>query len=136
MKLKRTILALFMILLIILSHSSFAINSSNNKEIETSSEFNELWAVLVTFGSPLSDDKNARDLINILKLNGWDENNILYLRQKEATKDAILNISDCLNDLGVKEDDMVLFFFSMLPNSKTVADWRLLRACFRLSSHF
>ena len=81
MKLKRTILALFMILLIILSHSSFAINSSNNKEIETSSEFNELWAVLVTFGSPLSDDKNARDLLNILKLNGWNENNILYLRQ-------------------------------------------------------
>ncbi len=117
MKLIRKILALFMILLIIFSTGSIAINPSYiNKNIKTSSEFNELWAVLVTFGSPLSDDKNARDLLNILKLNGWNENNILYLRQKEATKDAILNISDCLNDLGVKEDDMVLFFFSMHGN--------------------
>jgi hypothetical protein len=117
MILKRTILTIFILLLIIFSNGSIAINSSfNYKEIKTLSDFNELWAVLITYGSPSNDDKNAEDLLNILKNNGWDENNILYLRQKEATKNAILNISDRLNDLGVEEEDMVLFFFSMHGN--------------------
>ena len=117
MKFKRTIMAVSIFLLIILSHGSIAINSSYySKNTKTSSEFNDLWAVLITFGTPKSDDKNAGDLLNILKQNGWKEDNIFYLREKEATKDAILNISDCLNDHGVKENDMVLFFFSMHGN--------------------
>ena len=98
-------------------NSSHAINISYSENVNvTSKDFSELWAVVATFGSPSNDNKNAEDLINILKNNGWKTNNIIYMEGFDVSKDAILNISDNLNELGVKEDDLILFFFSMHGN--------------------
>jgi len=106
-----------MLTILVLFNSSHAINISYSKnENVTSNDFNELWAVIATFGSPKNDNKNAEDLINILKNNGWNSNNIIYLKGFDTSKDAILNIPDRLNELGVKEDDLILFFFCMHGN--------------------
>ena len=113
MKIKRLILIISIFILIISSYESIAVNSNHltnpNKKIID----NNLWAVLITAGEPPRDNKNAGDLYNILINHGWDENNIHYLKENQATKEAILNTSDWLNDHGADEDDLVLFFFSM-----------------------
>jgi hypothetical protein len=72
-----------------------------------------LWAVLITVGEPKLDDKDACKLYYILTNNGWSESNIHYLREEQATKGEILSVSDWLNNHGVEEDDLVLFYFSM-----------------------
>jgi hypothetical protein len=115
MKIIKTAIALFMLIMLVLFNSSHAINIRYSENYN-SSDFDELWAVIATFGSRSNDNKNAEDLINILKNNGWNSNNILYMKGTDASKDAILNIPDTLNDLGVKEDDLILFFFSMHGN--------------------
>ena len=106
-----------MLIILVLFNSSHAINISYSENGNvTSKDFGELWAVVATFGSPSNDNKNAEDLIKILKNNGWNSNNIIYLEGFDVSKDAVLNISDNLNELGVKEDDLILFFFSMHGN--------------------
>lgn len=79
-----------------------------------------LWAVLITVGVLKLDDKNAGDLYDILINNGWLESNIYYLRENQATKEAILSISDWLNTHGVEKDDLVLFYFSMHGGKKVI----------------
>ena len=113
MQIKRIILVISIFLLIISSYESIAVNS--NQLITTSKQnFNDnLWAVLITAGEPTRDDKNAGDLYNILINNGWNENNILYLKENQATKDEVLNVSNWLNDNGAGEDALILFFVSM-----------------------
>jgi hypothetical protein len=114
MKIKRKIVILSIILLIISSYKSIAINSNYLiNPNESAFENNNLWAVLITVGEPKRDNKNAGDLYNILINHGWNGNNIYYLKENEATKEAILNVSNWLNDHGADEDDLILFFFSM-----------------------
>ena len=104
----------FVIILLLLPLNSaygVSIREDINQDISRNSE--NLWAVLITVGDPESDGKNAGDLYDILIDHGWDENNIHYLREEESTKEAVLSVSDWLNDQGVVEGDMVLFYFSM-----------------------
>jgi hypothetical protein len=95
--------------------SSFESIAANTDQFTTKSKqnFNNNWAVLITVGEPSRDDKNAGDLYNILVENGWNESNILYLREEQAIKEAILNTSNWLNDNGASEDSLILFYFSM-----------------------
>jgi len=86
----------------------FKNTSENNPE-----NFNNYWAVIVTVGEPKRDDKNAVELYNLLINHGWDENNILYIKEENATKDDILSIPDWLNIQGAEQDDLILFYFSM-----------------------
>lgn len=114
MKIKRKIVILSIILLIISSYKSIAINSNYLiNPNESAFENNNLWAVLITVGEPKRDNKNAGDLYNILINHGWNGNNIYYLKENEATKEAIMTVSNWLNDHGADEDDLILFFFSM-----------------------
>lgn len=107
------ILIISIFLLIISSYESIAINPDNFTNSNKPNFYDNFWAVLITAGEPSRDDKNAGDLYNILIENGWNENNIQYLKEEQATKEAILNTSDWLNDNGAGEDSLVLFFFSM-----------------------
>lgn len=114
MKIKRVILIISIFLVILSSYESVATNTSyftisNKSNIEN----NNSWAILITAGEPALDDRNAGGLYNILVHNGWDEDNIYYLKENEATKDAILSVPDWLDVHGADEDDLILFFFSM-----------------------
>ena len=116
---KKTIITILTVLLAILSYTSISVSSNHQlSSKEGSLENNNLWAVLITVGEPKLDDKNAGDLYNILISNGWPESNIYCLRENEATKEAILSISNWLNDHGVQENDLVLFYFSMHGGKK------------------
>ena len=116
---KKTIITIFSVLLVVLSYTSISVSSNHLiSSNESSLENNNLWAVLITVGEPKLDDKNAGDLYNILINSGWPESNIYYLRENEATKEAILSISNWLNVHGVKENDLVLFYFSMHGGKK------------------
>lgn len=111
---KKTIITISIVLLFILSCKSIAISSNYLVNTNDSAfENSNLWAVLITVGEPKRDDKNAGDLYNILINHGWNEANIYYLRENEATKETILSVSDWLNVHGVEKDDLVLFYFSM-----------------------
>lgn len=111
---KRKIIAFSLLLLLIPSYQSIAI-TTNHTINSSKSAFNnsDFWAVLITAGEPKPDEKNARDLKNILVNHGWNNDNIYYLKENEATKEAILAVPDWLNDHGIKEEDLILFYFSM-----------------------
>ena len=116
---KKSIITIFTALLVVLSYTTISVSSNHLiSSNEPSLENNNLWAVLITVGEPKLDDKNAGDLYNILTNNGWPKDNIYYLRENEATKEAILSISDWLNAHGVQENDLVLFYFSMHGGKK------------------
>ena len=104
---KKTFITLSIVLMLILSCKSIA-TKSNFIENENSN-----WAVIITVGEPDRDNKNAQDLYDILIGNGWDEANINYMKESQATKDVILNVSDWLNGQGAQEDDLIIFYFSM-----------------------
>ena len=110
----KIILSIFTFVLIVLSYTS-AVGSSHCliKYEEPIYENSNLWAVLITVGEPDLDDKDAGRLYDILLDNGWPENNIRYLVEEQSTKEEILNVSNWLNEHGVQEDDLVLFYFSM-----------------------
>lgn len=117
---KRIIIGFLVIVLLILSNNSIIIGSNYlDVSKDVLSNNNGLWAVLITVGEPKLDDKNAGDLYDILINSGWLESNIYYLRENDATKEAILSISDWLNVNGVEKDDLVLFYFSMHGGKKS-----------------
>jgi len=109
---RKTFIAIFITLMIIFSYKSIAIEPYIFEKKYSSAETTN-WAVIITVGEPDRDSKSAQDLYDILKNNGWDEDKIRYLKESEATKDAILNISDWLNGQGMQDDDLVIFYFSM-----------------------
>lgn len=100
--------------MLISSSQSIAI-TSNYTINSNESTFNDsnYWAVLITAGEPKRDEKNARDLYNILINHGWNKNNIYYLKENEATKEAILTVPDWLNDHEINKEDLIIFYFSM-----------------------
>jgi len=110
MKVKLFIVALLVLVVLspkILSHSFFKESS------ESFSGNIDHYAVIVTVGEPTRDKKNTEDLFIVLVENGWSEDKIYLLEEKDATKDAILEIPDYLNCQGLDENDVVLFYFSM-----------------------
>jgi hypothetical protein len=110
---KKTCIVFLIVLFFVFSNNSIIISSDDLGVSNGFFENNDLWAVFVTVGEPKLDDKNAGDLYDILLNNGWLESNIYYLRENNATKEAVLSISDWLNLHGVESDDLVLFYFSM-----------------------
>ena len=95
------------------SASVIPLKTLANYDVDSIEDESTLWAVFITFGEPRRDEKNARDLCDILINHGWEENNIYHLQEKDATKEAILATPRWLNDSGADEDDLILFFFSM-----------------------
>lgn len=95
------------------SNSVIPLKTLADDEENSAKEESTLWAVFITFGEPQRDEKNARDLCDILIKQGWKENNICHLKEKDATKEAILETPSWLNDHGADEDDLILYFFSM-----------------------
>ena len=111
---KKAIFTILTVLLVVLSYKSISVSSNYLVNSNRSSpENNNLWAVLITVGEPKLDDKDVGKLYDILTNNGWSERNIYYLREEQATKEEILNVSNWLNTHGVQKDDLVLFYFSM-----------------------
>lgn len=102
------LLLLFINLNSILAFNYSQINNSIKKENNR-----VLWAVFVTVGEPERDGKNTQDLYDILLKNGWNEENILIIQEEKATKEEIYKIPDWLNDNGLNEEDLLLFYFSM-----------------------
>jgi len=89
---------------------------SNSLFYESEDHFSndiEHWAVIVTVGESTRDKKNSEELYRVLLNNGWNEENIYFLEEEHATKEAILEIPSFLNCQGLKGDDVVLFYFSM-----------------------
>ena len=114
MKLKAKILSFFVILIILSSFGATAITYKfDYKNKEDTAEFDELWAVFITHGDPASDNKNTKSIYDILIDQGWKDDNIFFLKESEATKDAILGVADFLNDKGVCINDLILFYFSI-----------------------
>jgi len=105
---KKTIITISITLMLIFSCRNIIAQSNFNIDKDSNR-----WAVIITAGEPNRDSKNAEDLNNILKKNGWDESNIIYLKEKEATKEAILNLSDFLEIQGLQQNDLIIFYFSM-----------------------
>jgi parallel beta-helix repeat protein len=78
------------------------------------------WAVVIACSGGFTyerhercDRNDVRELTQLLKKNGWDENHILTLQEEEATKEAILNDSfQWLKNNGEDEDDLIFYFFS------------------------
>ena len=111
---KRTIITISIVLLFVLCYHSNSISSNFLVNAYNSNSKNsELWAVIVTVGEPARDDKNAKDLYKILTNHGWNKSNIYYIKEEQATKDAIVSIPDWLDVHGADEDDLILFYFSM-----------------------
>ncbi len=111
---KKTIISLLLVILIFLSFISTLVSSNYLiNSYESSPENDNLWAVIITVGEPKLDDKDAGKIYNILINNNWLERNIYYIRENQATKETILSISEWLNNHGVKEDHLVIFYFSM-----------------------
>jgi len=108
---KKTIITIFMVLFLVFSYKSVSVSSNYLDNSKCSSS--QKWAVLITVGEPKLDDKDAGGLYDILTYNGWSESNIYYLREEQATKNEILNVCNWLNNHGLKDDDLVLFYFSM-----------------------
>jgi hypothetical protein len=110
---KQTVVKLFITLLLIASINASSVSSYISKTDENMSDDTKLWAVIITVGNSDLDDRNSEDLMNLLLDNGWDKDNIYKLRENEATKKAILSISYLLNEQGLNNEDIVLFYFSM-----------------------
>lgn len=108
---KKRILILFIITMIVLCNNFNVLSSSINQKLDTC-EYNSSWAVLISVGEPKRDLKNIEDLKELLLDNGWIEENIFIYVEDEATKEAILNTPQMLVDKGLKEEDLVLFYFS------------------------
>lgn len=104
---------LTIILLLVPFSNVFSVSSHMIETNEDMSEDINLWAVIITVGNTDLDDRNSEDLNNLLLDNGWNKDNIYKLRENEATKKAILSISYLLNENGLKNEDIVLFYFSM-----------------------
>jgi hypothetical protein len=114
MKIRKVILFISIFLLIISSYKATAPNLDyKNIGEKTNFENEKLWAIIITAGEPKRDNNNAVDLLNILKNHGWKEDNIFYLKENEATKDAILSVPDWLEANGAEEKDLILFYFSI-----------------------
>jgi len=76
------------------------------------------WAVLIVVGGGKGyrhhafwGIRSANGLKKVLINHGWPEDNIIYLFEKQATKEAIFNTFQWLNESGEDEDDVLLFFF-------------------------
>jgi hypothetical protein len=101
------------IIILLLICSSYKVVSIYAYKQKTRSNDYILWAVLISAGEPQRDLKNIDELKNILLANGWDEYNIYLFSEEEATKQKILEIPQLLENNGLKEEDLVLFYFSM-----------------------
>ncbi len=78
------------------------------------------WAVVIACSGGFTyerhercDRNDVRELTQLLKKNGWDENHILSLQEEQATTEAILDDSfQWLTENREDEDDLIFFFFS------------------------
>jgi len=114
MKTKKIVIFVIIILLLIATNESVANNLKYNKSsIKINTENEKLWAVIITVGEPKRDNENAKDLFEILINNGWNHENILLLKEEEATKKEILSVPNWLELSGADENDLILFYFSM-----------------------
>jgi hypothetical protein len=113
---KTKIFAMFFISIFLLSCNSASViplKTLANHDEDNIKEKSALWAVFITFGEPQRDEKNTRDLYDILINQGWKKDNIYFLQEEDATKEAILTTPIWLNNHGADEDDLILYFFSM-----------------------
>lgn len=109
MKQKIGCILLFFLLILSVSFSPDCFVKS-----ETISSANrDYWAIFITVGEPKRDKKNTEELYTILTNNGWNKDNIYFLEEKDATKEAILEIPNWLNCKGLDKEDVVLFYFSL-----------------------
>ena len=114
MRSNKKILIVTIFLFIFSIYEPIIVSESYNNISNISISLDEkLWAVIITVGEPERDNKNAGELYNILLTNGWDKNNILYIKESQATKDVILSSPNWLEANGADQDDFVLFYFSM-----------------------
>jgi hypothetical protein len=84
-----------------------------SNEINTSYD-SDIWAVIITVGDIKRDRYSVDALTKILFEQGCQNKNIKKLIEEDATKYKILNESfKWLNNNEIKEEDIVIFFFSM-----------------------
>jgi len=107
---RKTKYIIFFLTIIFIFSNTSSVLSYNLKKVEIY-EHNS-WAVFISLGDTQSDYNNLRDFKNILKDNGWLEENIFTLYQEHATRDNILSLPQMLSDEGLKEDDLLLIYFS------------------------
>jgi len=122
---KKSIIALVFVAILLLSPTSFLTYSSDSlptKEKNTDAPMQskigdmdtDYFAVIITVGNQKQDAKDSNELTTILTNNGWNEQNILYLIEEEATKESILTRPfEWLKEKNLNEDDVILFYFSM-----------------------
>jgi hypothetical protein len=89
----------------------------NLKQVSSGDGNTTYWAIMIVVGGgrgyyhhALWGSRSAKGLIRILKNHGWQEDNIKYLFEKQATKEEIFNTFQWLNESGEDQDDIVLFF--------------------------
>ncbi|MFO8132509.1 MAG: caspase family protein [Thermoplasmatota archaeon] len=74
------------------------------------------WAVIATAGANahqvILSTRDAEQLYDILVAHNWEENNIKLLIEEEATRGAVMNTFQWLNESGEDADDVIFFFFS------------------------
>lgn len=73
------------------------------------------WAVIATAGinpnQVIISARDAQDMYSLLVKHGWEKNNIKCLIEEEATREAIMDTFQWLNNSGEDEDDVIFFFF-------------------------
>ncbi len=91
--------------------------SNSNPTISGDGNINH-WAVIIVVGGgrgyrhhALWGIRTANGLIDVLVNHRWQKNNIKCLIEKEATKEAIFDTFQWLNESGEDEDDIILFCF-------------------------
>jgi hypothetical protein len=112
-----------LIILLILGSLFFvnveATNSNfKNINIHSGDGYINYWAVFIVVGGgqgyrhhAIWGLRSANALKNVLLNQGWQESNIMFLFEEQATTDAIFNTFQWLNESGEDEDDVILFLF-------------------------
>jgi hypothetical protein len=109
----KKIISLILIFSLVLSYSSLAFGQRLTNEKQNKTINNKIrWAVIITVGEPERDQSDANALIEILKHNYWEEDNILYLKENEVSRNSLFDTPNWLNSRGCDENDLVLFYFS------------------------
>ena len=101
----------------VLSNDNKVLNSDKNACINNNGDY---WAVLIGASGGFAYKKHEirerndiRDLKQVLISHGWEKDHILCLLEEEATKKAIMNTTfEWFQSNSVKEDDVILFYFS------------------------
>jgi len=112
-------LIFFLIITILLIFNVKAINfTSQFSSIYSGDGNTNYWAVFIVVGGgqgyrhhAIWGLRSANALKNILIKHGWQENNIKFLFEEQATTEAIFNTFKWLNESGEDQDDIILFFF-------------------------